>query len=201
WPWSSPSGITQCDSIHSATTSSGLAILHQLQSTLTRRLPLHRLSTTRRRSSLRNVHLPTITKHRSRIQPQTVRPLPRLTSRLHVPSTRHSHVAAIQGDLHSPAQLIPHDSLRSLPERRPHLRLDSMVKLHVLGGRTQRPRRRIASTTLRREKPPPSLVILPLTPQRIRIRRRTTVHTRTTTSHSTTPSMHKNVSDASAEVV
>src|SRR5699024_7056644 len=43
-PWSSPSGITQWASTHSVTTSRGFPILHQLQSTLTRRLPLRRLA-------------------------------------------------------------------------------------------------------------------------------------------------------------
>src|SRR5699024_162865 len=161
------------------------------QSTLTRRLPLRRPSTTTSgRNSLRNIHLPTIPEHRSRIQPKPIRPLPSLARRLHVPSASHSHVPAVKGDLLSPAQLIPDNRLGGLPERRPHLSLDSMIKRHALSSRAERPRRSITLTTVRGKQTPPLLVILPLTPQSIRIRRRTTVHTRTTTSHRTTPRMN-----------
>src|SRR5690606_18930217 len=124
---------------------------------------------------------------RGRIQAQTVRPLPRLASSLHVPSARHSHIAAVKGDLHSPAQLIPHNSLRSLPERRPHASLNSMIEHHTISRISKRPRRSITLAPIRRQQAPPLLVILTFTPQSIRIRRRTTVHTRTTTSHRTPP--------------
>src|SRR5699024_12399337 len=84
----------------------------------------------------------------------------------------------------------PATRLGCLPDPRPPLSLDSMIKRHALSSRAERPRRGVTLAPIRGKQTPPLLVILPLAPQSIRIRRRTTVHTRTTTSHRTTPRMN-----------